>query len=84
MTMLRDTRPPPLVVPSNICSRSHQRDNIAAPAIAAAARPNVHPCKERRRSASASTRDVVSDGGRDGRRAPPTPAPCHTPPPTTC
>jgi hypothetical protein len=28
--------------------------------------------------------DVVSDGGCGGRRAPPTPAPCHTPPPTTC
>jgi hypothetical protein len=30
--------PPPLVAPSNICSRSRQRDNIAAPAIVAAAR----------------------------------------------
>jgi hypothetical protein len=24
--------------------------------------------------------DVVSNGGRGGRRAPPSPAPCHTPP----
>jgi hypothetical protein len=30
--------PPPLVAPSNICTRSRQRDNIAAPAIVAAAR----------------------------------------------
>ena len=42
---------------------------------------NVHPCEERRRSAPASARDVVYDGGRGGRRAPPTPAPCHMPPP---
>jgi hypothetical protein len=43
---------------------------------------NVHPCEERRRSASASARDVVSDGGRGGRRAPPTPkqhVDCHFP-----
>ena len=33
--------PPPLVAPSNICSRSRQRDNIAAPAIVAAARPSL-------------------------------------------
>ena len=48
---------------------------------------NVHPCEECRRSASASARDVVSDGERGGRRAPAPPAPpapCHTPPPTTC
>jgi hypothetical protein len=31
-------RPPSLFAPSNICSRSHQRDNIAAPVIVAAAR----------------------------------------------
>ena len=72
--------PPPLVVSSNICSCSRQRDNIAAPTIVAAACPNVHPREERRRSASASARYVVSDGGRGGRRAPSTPAPCHTPP----
>ena len=35
---LRVARPPPLVAPSNICSRSRQCNNIAAPAIVAAAR----------------------------------------------
>ena len=37
-TTLCVARPPPVVAPSNICSRSRQRDNIAAPAIVAAAR----------------------------------------------
>jgi hypothetical protein len=35
---LRVARPPPLIAPSNICSRSRQCDNIAAPAIVSAAR----------------------------------------------
>ena len=56
-TTLHVAHPPSsLVAPSNICSRSRQRDNITAPAIIARCRrtSNVHPCEERHRSASAS------------------------------
>ncbi len=44
-TTLHVARPPPLLTPSNICSRSRQHDSITAPAIVVAARPNVHPCE---------------------------------------
>ena len=80
-TTLRVARLPCLVAPSNICSRSRQRDNIAAPAIDAAPRKTSILAKNAAavlllaRGTSFPTA-VVADAV-----PPPTPAPCHTPAP---
>jgi hypothetical protein len=84
--------PPALIAPSKACSCNCQLDDIPATIVVAfvdttSSSPphdNLHPCEEHCRGASAGARDVFSDGGHDERLAPPTPAPCHTHPPSTC
>ena len=72
----RRRHPPPSSPPPAVVVAAARRRNL----LLGATHPNVNPCEERRRSAPASARDVVYDGGHGGRRAPPTPAPCHMPP----
>jgi hypothetical protein len=75
----RPPPPHPLVAPSNICSRSRQRDNIAAPTIVAAARRTSILAKNAAAALLLARGKLFPTAA--GRCAPSTPAPCHTPPP---